>query len=277
MKTIFAYAWMLIFASIFIEGCFCKTTKRITKAIGTRDTLQTQVVNSNTNIDSIVVIKKHLELLNANNITYKTLKTKAKVEYANSKEGFPVFNAFIQIKHNEKIWVSIRGALDIEGIRALITPDSVIIIDYTEKVVYKRSFAYLQEITSVPFDFKVVENVLAGNNLYNIDTIQAYRYQNKLLSVASINQSFKNLLTIDTTDHTMVSTKLDDLDLIRNRTCMISYGNYEKIDNRLISMFRNIIISEKNVAEIKLTFKDFDFDREDLKFNFTIPKKFKIK
>ena len=272
------FAAAIISVPIFLEGCFCKTTRKISGALIKKDTTQVKAVNENTNIDSLLAIKNQIKQLKAHAITYKTLKAKAKVEYANTNEGVPDLNAYINIKHNHKIWIRIAlPGTDFELYRVLITKDSVILLDNRKNTVFFRSFAYLQETTNLPFDFETIENLLAGNPISVPDSIIGFKYQNKELNVVGLTNYFKQRLTIDTSNNTMLNAKLDDRDPLKNRTCQITYSQYQQSENRLISMFRTIIVADKKTSQIKLTFKDIYFDKEDLNFNIKIPKKYKIK
>lgn len=273
------YYYILIFLlPALIEGCFCRTTKKISAALVKKDTAQGAIISSNTSNDTLVAINKQVNLLSENKLVYKTLKAKAKVTYADTKKGYPELNAYINIKHNEKIWVRVAvPGIDLEIIKALITPDSIIAFENKGNILYKRTFSYLQEATNLPFDFETIENLLAGNTVSLPDSINAFKYQGTQLSILSISKFFKEMLTIDTSNHKMVYAKLDDRDPLKNRTCQIAYSSYENIDGKLISMTRDIVVSEKNTSNINIMIKDVSFDREDLNFSIKLPKRYKIK
>jgi outer membrane lipoprotein-sorting protein len=263
---------------IFMEGCFCKTTKKISAALIKKDTVQVKAITTNTNIDSLNAIKMHVAQLKSNMLSYKTLKAKAKVEYATSKEGYPVLNAYINIKHNDRIWVRIAlPGTDLELYKILITKDSVTLLDNRANTAYKRSFSYLQEVSNLPFDFTAIENLLAGNPIAIPDSIIGFKYTDKALSVYSVSPNFKERIDIDTTQKIMLNAKLDDVDLLKSRTCQITYSGHETVENKLISLIREVIVADKQTSSIKLQFKDVYFDREDLNFNIRIPKKYKLK
>ena len=70
--------------------------------------------------------------------------------------------------------------------------------------------------------------------------------------------------------------KLDDVDISRNRTASMSYDDYVANADRMFSTRRQITISEKNKLEIKMNFKQFEFNKE-LSVNFSVPKNYKKK
>ena len=74
----------------------------------------------------------------------------------------------------------------------------------------------------------------------------------------------------------MVHSKLDDVDINRNRTADITYGEFENKDNIIFSTYREITVSEKNKLDVHLNYKQYDFNKE-LQITFNMPKNFKRK
>jgi hypothetical protein len=66
-------------------------------------------------------------------------------------------------------------------------------------------------------------------------------------------------------------SKLDDRN--RNRTCDLSYDNYEDKKGVNFSSKRRITVSEKSKLDIKLDFKSYNFN-ETLSFPFNVPKNY---
>jgi hypothetical protein len=69
-------------------------------------------------------------------------------------------------------------------------------------------------------------------------------------------------------------SKLDDVDVARNRTADITYGDYENNNGVPFSTYREITVSEKNKLDIHLNFKQYEFNK-DLPITFTIPSNYK--
>lgn len=70
------------------------------------------------------------------------------------------------------------------------------------------------------------------------------------------------------------TSKLDDLDELRNRTCHLSYSDYEDKKGVSFATKRQVSVAEKKKIDIKLDFKQYDFN-ETLSFPFPIPKNYK--
>ena len=171
------------------------------------------------------------------------------------------------------IWISITAILGIEGLRAYITKDSVKILNKQDKVYTARSVAYLQEVTALPLDLHSLQNILIGNPVFVDSNIISYSKAGTTVSLLSIGDWFKNLLTLNDAAK-IENSKLDDIDKKRSRTCNLSYGDYENKKGALFSTKRRITVAEKSNLDIKLDFKSYDFN-ETLSFPFSVPKNYK--
>ena len=94
------------------------------------------------------------------------------------------------------------------------------------------------------------------------------------ISLLNIGPLFKNLLTISTPEKFIQRSKLDDADVSRSRTCDLTYSDYENKKGVNFAATRKITIAEKKKLDIRLDFKQYDFN-ETLTFPFSIPKNYK--
>ena len=91
-----------------------------------------------------------------------------------------------------------------------------------------------------------------------------------------IGNVFKNLLTLDKDSHLVLHSKLDDVDIQRNRTCDITLSQYKPVNGFQFSTYRNISVAEKSKLDVNMEFKEYTFN-EMLKYSFTAPKNYKRK
>ena len=89
-------------------------------------------------------------------------------------------------------------------------------------------------------------------------------------------QFFKHLLTLSSSTYLLTHSKLDDVDINRNRTADITYSGFENKNGVNFSTYREITISEKNKVDIQLNFKQYEFNKE-LSVFLNIPKNYKRK
>ncbi|MDP4259342.1 MAG: DUF4292 domain-containing protein [Bacteroidota bacterium] len=227
--------------------------------------------------DSMRVMHTALEGLDSNRINFSTFSAKVRVNYEGGEGNGSDFTAYIHIKKDSLIWVSVSALLGIEAFRMLITPDSVIILDKLKKIVRIRRVNYLQQEIHMPVDFKALQDLLVGNPMY-LDTgnVLFYKREQAGLSIMTIDSLFKNYTTLNATDHTLRHSKLDDTDPMRARSCDLTYGDYDLRDGMRFSTYRKISVAEKSKLDIELSFKQYNFNTP-LSFTFSIPKNYKRK
>src|SRR5205085_396960 len=119
-----------------------------------------------------------------------------------------------------------------------------------------------------------VQDLLIGNPVFTDPNVVSYSTDNSTISLLMSGQFFKNLLTLDNGDKTILSSKLDDINVARNRTANLTYSDYETKKGVLFATNRRINVSEKTQLDIWLDFKQYDFGGE-VSFPFSISKNYK--
>jgi Domain of unknown function (DUF4292) len=252
----------------------CRATKKIQQVIVKKDTVATSDQIVPTHTDTMRMVNELLGKVDQNKIEFNTFSAKIKVDYTNSKGKQPNFIANIRMLKDSIIWVSLSNDIGIEGIRVLITKDSIKILDKLANTYQVRPLNMIQEISQIPFQFSDLQNILIGNPVFfNRDSITMYSQNANGYSLLSVDPVFKNLLSINN-EFQIYKSKLDDNDPTLNRTCDLNLSEYENKKGFLFSSYREIFMSQQNKLEVELKYKDYRLN-EELTFPFTIPKKFK--
>ena len=212
------------------------------------------------------VINKH--------INFTTFSGKIELDYTDGEGKNFDATAHIRMYKDSVIWVSITGMLGIEGVRAYITKDSVKVLNKQDKVYIARSVSFLQEMTALPLGLASLQDLLIGNPVFLDSNIVSYRLSPDAISLQSNGEFFKNLLTVGLNNKLVQSSKLDDLDEMRSRTCYLEYEDYEAKDGVSFPTRRKISVTEKKKLEISLNYKQYEFN-ETLSFPFSVPKNYK--
>jgi len=271
MMTIIRFILIAIAATSLLTSC--RSTRKIQTAIAKKDTVVTPPTRLPTHSDTIGYVKGIVSKLDAGRISFNTFSAKINVDYQGADGKKYDVNANLRMYKDSVIWISITAIFGIEGLRALITRDSVKIINKQDKVYTARSVSYLQEVTALPLDLHSLQEILIGNPVFLDSNIISYsRYENTV-SLVSLGNFFKNLLTLSE-EGRIQNSKLDDVDLTRSRTCNLSYGDYENKKGVNFSTKRRITVAEKSKLDIKLDFKSYDFN-ETLSFPFSVQKNYK--
>jgi hypothetical protein len=273
-----AYIPAIIVAAVFfmLFAGSCKTAKKIQASVDKKDTTSVHIKNTFED-DSLRLIKTAVSDVHKRRIEFKTFSAKMKVEYEDVKGKQPNITAYVRIIKDSLIWISgYATVFNIEAFRVLINKDSVFVLDKINKEVKLRSMDFLQEVTEIPFDLKTLQDLFVGNPVFLEDSVISYKQTESKILLATIVKYFKHLLTINRSDHFLVHSKLDDVNIARNRTADITYGEYENNNGLPFSTYREITVSEKNKLDIQLNYKQYEFNK-DLTISFTIPANYKRK
>jgi uncharacterized protein DUF4292 len=276
MKIFFYF----LICSVIVFASGCRSAKKIQKAITVprQDTVKPQVVTADPHADSLKFINDAFNRLQKNKIDFKTFSAKMKVNYEGSDGKGYDFTAFMHIQKDSIIWIRVEAILGVEAFRILITPDSLKMISKFGKTkgLIMRSVSYLREVTGVPLDFKTIQDLLIGNPIYLDSNIVVYNNEPAGISLLSVGDLFKNYITLNKNDYTTKHAKLDDVDVMRARTCDLTYQDYEQRDTIRFSTYRKISIAEKSKLDIEISYKQYNFN-EALSFPFPLPKNYKRK
>ena len=273
MKLTALFCFVLI-AMMAVSSC--RGPKKIQTAINKKDTAQVVVVNIDTGArheDTIQFIQRTLDTIVRQKIQFTTFNAKVDVDYTGSDGKKYNVNAVIRMYKDSLIWVSVNAILGIEAMRLLITKDSVKLVNKLDKIYTARSVSYLQEVIALPLDLPTFQDLIIGNPVYLDSNIVSYTKSGEELSLLSLGSVFRHYITLHSSDKLIQHSKMDDVDIMRNRTCDLVYEKYEDKKGVRFSTRRQITVSEKSKLDVKLDFKNYDFN-ETLSFPFSIPKNY---
>ncbi|HWJ90698.1 MAG TPA: DUF4292 domain-containing protein [Flavisolibacter sp.] len=266
-RLFFLAAFIVVLAS-------CRSTRNIQTAIGKKDTaaVVSQPADTKKN-DTLQLIRSTLVQVRANQIVFHTFSAKVNVDYKGSDGKNYNVNANVRMLRDSAVWINVNALLGIDALRVLITRDSVKLLDKLNKTYTARSVDYLKEVTALPLDLPTVQDLIVGNALFLDSNIVSYSADNNVVSLLSVGQWFKNLITLAASDKTILHSKLDDADISRNRTAELTYADYERKKGFPFSTTRRIAVAEKKRLDIRLDFKQYDFN-EQVSFPFSVPKNY---
>lgn len=252
----------------------CRSTKKIQTAINKKDSVATVTIPPDTRKnDTIQMIRNTLQRIDSNRIDFRTFNGKVNVDYSGSDGKKYDVNANVRIYKDSVIWIAVNALLGIDAMRLYITKDSVKLLDKLNKTYTARSVDYLQEVTSLPLNLYLLQDLIVGNPVFLDPNIVSYSISNGQIALLSVGDLFKNLVTLNEPDKSLLHSKLDDTDPVRNRTADLTYSEYESKKSVPFSTRRRIVVAERNRLDIKLEFKQYEFNQE-VSFPFSIPKNY---
>jgi hypothetical protein len=267
---------ILIIATFIIAGC--KTVKKveaIQNSITKKDTALRVIVSDVPKVDSETIVKGIMAKVMKKKIDFITFNAKVKVDYEGSAD-MPTVSAYISIQKDSLVYIKITHPLAGLLYQVKVNRDSVVLLDMKKKKTEKKAISYLQDVTQIPFDFGTLQDIIVGNPIFLDSNVVSYKATANQLLVLMVGEVFKHSVTLNNGNFTVLHSKLDDVDINRNRTCDITFGNYQSDNNNLFAAYRKISIAEKSKMDLTLDFKEHSFN-DPLKYAFTIPKNFRRK
>jgi hypothetical protein len=254
----------------------CRSSRAIGKAVGKKDTVAkaTPIPSTGTpQSDTQRLIKITLAQLAQNRIGFTTFNAKVGIDYKGTDGKGHDVNATVKMYKDSAIWISVNAILGIEAIRLLITKDSVKLMNKLDKTYAFRGIGFLQETTKLPLDLHTLQELIIGNPVYLDTNIIRYNRNGGVVTLFSLGDLFKNLLTLNEGNATLIHSKLTDTDPFRVRTADLSYSEYENKMGLPFATKRQIIVSERGRLEVKLDFKNYTFNQE-VSFPLKVPKNY---
>lgn len=270
---------LIIIGVAIISGC--SSSKKLQPTIPIQDTTfrDTLYVSPKpvTTDDSLKVSYNFLKVLKRNEIDFKTFSSKAKVQFEDKNGRQPDANAIIRMQKDSTIWISVSSTfLNIEVVRILITPDTLIIINKLEKSVESHPYKYIQGIVQLPLTFSMVQDIFIGNPVFINDSIISSSITEGKILIETADKFVKNLLTISTEKNLLLSSKItnDFNGLIR--TASLEYADYSTIGQHLFATYRALKVDNESKIDLRMALREVEFNNE-LSFPFTVPGNYKIK
>jgi hypothetical protein len=253
----------------------CRSTKNIQTAIAQKDTAAIVKAEPVKTFDSAAYMRDVLRSIDSGRIDFKTFSAKIDVDYRDANDKKYDLNVHVRMRKDSVIWMSVNAILGIEGIRLMITKDSVKMLNKQDKVYTVRSIDYLQEVTALPLNLTVLQDLIIGNAIFLDSNLVSFTTgSDNTISLLSLGKWFKNLVTVSEKDRKLLRSKLDDAGVSKSRTADLTYSNYENKNGFPFAEKRKITVVEKKKLDVGLDFKQYEFNKE-VNFPFSIPKNYK--
>lgn len=208
-------------------------------------------------------------------ISYSTFSGKAKVHFE-GKGDKQDFTANIHMERDKRIWVSITALGLFEAARALITPDSIIVIDRLHHTVQAIAFAEAGKLLPVNVDFSTLQRLIIGDVLQTGDTPNDATLSGDGFSLHSGTAKYDQQITYNRGDSTIRQQQLRVL-TDNGTSLMIQYGDYGDNSGRKFSSKRVMNMTDKGEQYlIEMDFNKADFD-VPVEFSFSIPSRYERK
>jgi len=216
-------------------------------------------------------IHTKLAAIKAQQVNFNTFSGKAKTSLdINGNSNDVTLN--IRINKGKKIWVSITAILGVEVARAVITPDSILLINRLEGVYMKKPFSYVYAYASKQVNYKTLESLLIGNAIPELLTEKSEFVTTS--STTTLSGSLDDLLykLIVGADNKVTQTNLNNQN--EGQSLQVANNAFIQANNRILPSQIDIasVVKDKKI-HVNLHYTKVDFDQQ-LEYPFSIPDRY---
>jgi hypothetical protein len=211
----------------------------------------------------------------ANKTGYHTLSARAKLTWddGNSEQEF---SANIRMLKDSIVWMSLSGAMGVEGARVFITPDTFLLINKVSNEYAYRGFDYLQSWLMFPITFTMLQQLIAGEKLDIRERASMVRRQDSLCLLYCETDKMNEKVWVDTVNYTIQKILLKDKLLKQDMTVTFDDYNSQGASSGKPFSHQRVIDVNRDGLKLKLTIEISKVKLNDeLSYPFEVGGKFK--
>ena len=207
--------------------------------------------------------------------TFLNAKGKAQINLKGNKQGA---NLALRMRRDSIIWVSASLA-GIEGVRAVLTRDSVRVINRLEKTYFSGGYDYLSKLLNVPVSFAQMQALLLGDYLPaptgTTPTVAIEEAGRQRVTYPLADVVIERLLQ---SGGRVQQLRVSDAATKRNLT--VDYTDFRPLEEQAAMPFAHATFiqaqqPEAGVATAAINYSKVNAGRERLAFPFSVPKGYK--
>ena len=204
---------------------------------------------------------------------FSTFSTKAATQLSMNGNSFDV-TMNIRIKKDQGIWISVTYFAGLEAARALITPDSIKVMDKINNTYLNKPFGYIQKYSNEKVDYKTLEAILVGNCIpFTLKNKKEIFVKNEGLLIDGQSNQMQYLVSFNN-NVKPVATTLKNANNLSDLT--VNVAAFENVGGALIPKLLNIA---STAASKSITLK-MDYNKtvlnDPVDFPFNVSKRFSV-
>lgn len=198
---------------------------------------------------------------------FNRLSLKGDGKFESKKEQVS-FTYRIQMVKDSAIWFSVTK-MGYEALRALITPDSIQVLDRLSRKYAVADYSLLRKLSGMDLDFRAIENLLLGNIGYMKDSLLAdsrSKIPHRFLGKKDSTQ-FSYVLS----GENFKITRMEAENLNRNQKSFVTYARFEVREGFLLPQYLLLTVVKPERNQLELTHSRIERNPEPAILNFSIP------
>jgi hypothetical protein len=209
-------------------------------------------------------------------IDFKYLQGKGRINYKDAK-GERDVKTTVRIHKDSVIWISF-SVIGVQGGRVLINKDSITIVNTLDKEYFVFTYEELTKRFNFKMDYPVIQSALLGNLVEPRTATDKIKRESSfdLLEQTQSSVTIKNYINT-------ASSKVEKVELLEsttNNTVSIAYSNFQPLADKTFPYNGIINVLYKTPSGLVINngimfeYSRIDVINDELKFPFTIPRKY---
>ncbi len=227
----------------------------------------------NTNSKNSSELEK-IKAIQTAQLPFNTLAIKAKGEFTIGKSSNDATMDF-RIKNKEIIWVSVSVPVIGEVARAIITPDSLKVLNKIDATYSVKPFSFIQSFANDEVNFNTLQSILAGNAIQEFSGSDAtITLKENQFVLSGLLKSLSYSLLFNQRNK-VISTNVKNN--ASDENLEIKYADFHAVDgfDMPYSVIVNTTSNTKNI-QVNLKYTKVTLN-ETLDFPFSIPSRYSLK
>jgi Domain of unknown function (DUF4292) len=182
------------------------------------------------------------------------LDAKAKLDFVSDEFSISA-TAFIRMKKDSAIWI-VGKKFGIEGIRALVTLDSVYYLNRLEEQYFIKDISFLQKQFNLPMDFFDLQDILLGNAILLPDesALTVRRDSSHYILETAVSQAEYKSYTFN--GQHFYPRKMYFKETAEQRIAQLDFGDHRPLEGtNYFSYFRALLFQSPETGQISMDVK----------------------
>ena len=210
---------------------------------------------------------------------FEYLNTKTKIQYKDADNSLSA-SATIRIKKDSIIWMSLSPALGIEAARAMITQDSMVLMNRLHKEYTVYDFQLLSEKFHFDIDYQLIQSMILGNLPLKTDSSSNEVISSKQFYIVK-QRNGDYAIDSYISRELMKLQKVEMMEVPTRNSITLEYENFKPLAAFSIPFNSFISLNYEQGSELKSTEINIKHGRAELasalRFPFVIPSRYERK
>lgn len=209
-------------------------------------------------------------------VQFDYLSIKSKIEFQEASSSRNV-TALMRLKKDSILWFNLSGTLGVQGVRGILTQDSIKMISRVDKEYYLMNYDDLSREFNFKIDFSIIQAMVLGEMPKGMQEDEEIKKERNRYV---IHQNFGDIY-IDNyiSASTNKVTEVDILEVPTKNSMTLLYGDFQDVNGQYFPFSSFVSLIHHNEfgeleTRVDITHTKVDFMDKDLNFPFSIPNRY---